>query len=939
MSIFTPHNIQTGVTTSYTDEYLKEALANLGQRKGAKGDGLLNEEIRTTDFDKDIIDFLQLDYLPEQNIIKFYSDGKKLIKSVDVSNAVTKDRFTISENVNNNIDYFSDVNIYHNTTSDIAYFSYFKGINDKESVQLLEVNIIEIKKDNSITVATSFIKDNKINICVEYNTEIRNYIIDNTTNSLDSLFYELSKYTSINEVLVGLGINDKGAIVNPDDDYHYANLEAYKNVFPYYIKSIYSQNKYFLNENDFILGLKYRILSDICIKLHQYALNNSIESVKLDLNNSYSIKIPKDLVIEYIYNDTTQIPYLSYNFYSLFTNIETFVCSRNLNFIVADFETSDNASNRLLAMQFVINSDDEEPLFIDNINVNTLFEYPYIDKSDNVSYDTWFINGEDTNIRAVGKDAGVPNIMIVSYTDNSASKDQNASSDSSSVTINIEHSYTDDNITYPEILKLFSDENSIKSSFFYTLDTNDIVGNSNKKLYEFEINLPNPEKIKTDDRYERLFINSLLILCVDIKISDTRLDNNKTLQDIIHGDGENTSDKTSYITIFYHLEKIDNNYVWKPITNPAFDSIDDERLKPVLDFTTLAGVRDIIPYILIDNIEPDKYFHSFLVFDSVGNAYKQSDQQIAGGASKYYPILKTDPAEYYDEDNYYNGLQFVPKFVPESVVITDSDSNGRISAVNDKPNSTNKTEPLFSIGAKGTNNEHKIDGVWNDNGDYIPSSNTEAYPIFDFKEVLGNNLSLLNRLSIIGLDATGKTLHAYLGNDIKDKNILKLSTNVKAANLRHNNIITDDYDNLGEFEKFVDEIETEFNNNVTFNYPVVFNNTINNILKFKITDNKLFIKCLINVNTEDENITDTEIVLNSKYLPNTVRHQIHYNIQSILNTYFNINESHEVELLNMDNKSKAEFSGIREIFIELDKMGETYTFANGFENTTNMLVF
>lgn len=939
MSIFTPNNIQTGVTASYTDEYLKEALANLGQRKGTKGDGLLNEEIRITDFNKDIIDFLQLEYLPEQNIVKFYSDGKTLIKNVDVSNVVIKDRFTISENINNNINYFSDVNIYRNTAPDISYFSYFKGINDEESVQLLEVNIIEIANDNSITVATSFIKNNKINICIENNSEILNYLIDNTTNSLDSLFYELSKYTSINELLIGLGINDNGTIVNSDDDYHYANLEAYKNVFPYYIKSIYSTNKYFLNETDFILGLKYRILSDICIKLHEYALNNSIESVKLDLNNSYSIKIPKELVIEYIYNDTTQIPYLSYNFYSLFTNIETFVCSKNLNFIVADFETSDNASNRLLAVQFVINLDDEEPLFIDNINVNILFEYPYIDKSDNVSYDTWFINGEDTKIRVVGKDAGVPNIMLVSYTDNSASKDQNASSNSSSVTINIEHSYSDNNITYPEILKLFSDENSIQSSFFYTPDTNDIVGNSVEKLYEFKINLPNPEKIKTDDRYERLFMNSLLMLCVDMKISDTIV-SGKTLQQLIHGTDENTSDKTSYITLFYHLEKIDNSYIWKPITNPALDSIDDERLKPVLDFTTLAGVRDIIPYIVIDNIEPDKYFHAFLVFDSVGNAYKQSDQQILGGPSKYYPILKTDPAEYYDEDNYYNGLQFVPKFVPDSVVTTiDNTSNGRILAVNDKPNSTNKTEPLFSIGAKGADNESKIDGVWNDNNDFIPSSNTDAYPIFDFKEVLGNNLSLLNRLSIIGLDENGKTLHAYLGNDIEDKNILKLSTNVKAANLRHNNIITNDYANLGEFEKFVDEIETEFNNNVTFNYPVVFNNAINNILKFKVTDNKLFIKCLININTNDENITDTEISLNSKYVPNTVRHQIQYNIQSILNTYFNINESHNVELLNMDNKSKVEFSGIKEIFIELDKTGETYTFANAFENTTNMFVF
>ena len=38
MAIYDINTIQGDVNTSYSDEYLKQALANLGQRQGLKGD-------------------------------------------------------------------------------------------------------------------------------------------------------------------------------------------------------------------------------------------------------------------------------------------------------------------------------------------------------------------------------------------------------------------------------------------------------------------------------------------------------------------------------------------------------------------------------------------------------------------------------------------------------------------------------------------------------------------------------------------------------------------------------------------------------------------------------------------------------------------------------------------------------------------------------------
>lgn len=913
MSIFTPNNIQTGVTTTYTDEYLKEALANLGQRKGAKGDGLSNGKIQVSDFDKTITDYLQLTYTSENNIIKFLN-GNNVIKTIDVSNNVLNSNFTISEKIDNNVEYFSDVNIYKTNS---GYFSVFNGRQLDENSKISEVNVIEITNNNTI-VGTAFIKENIINFCFSSNKDktIKNYIINSENPSLDSLYNLIANCKSISEVNEVLQINeDDSIIVNASEDYHYSNLEAYINIFPYYIKNIYVQNKYFLNETDFILGLKYRILADICIKLYNYAIENSIESVIISLKQSYSIKIPVKFVIDYVYNDTTQIPYLSYTTHVLFTNLDHFNVIPELNFIAADFETSDNASNRLVAIQFTIIDDSE---FIDTINVNILFEYPYIDKSDDSSFDTWFINGENTEIRAVGKDAGTPNILLVSFTDNSSSKDEKASYDSYPITVNVEHTYFDDTIDYDEVLSLFYND-TVDCDFYYSLDPSDIIGTSDRNLYKFTIKLPSPEKILSDNRYERLFVNSLMIVCVDLKISDTIISSH-TLQQKIHG----SSDKTSYITLYYHLLEENNTLEWKPIYNPAFTNIDNAELQPVFDFTTLAGVRDIVPYIVIDSLEPDKYFHQFLVFDGVGSAYKQSDQQLYGSSSKYYPILKTDPAEYYKigEIDYLNNLQFVPKFVRENIVTINEE--GRISNVSDSPTISSEKIDLFNI-----DSESKIDGVFNDNGDYIPSSNTDAYPIFDFREVLGNNLSILNRVSILGLDKNGKVLHAFLGNDIdlNNKNILKLSSNKNSANLRHNKSITQDYSNISEFDKFIVEM------------PIQFDNVISGIFRILISDDKLFIKCFINIIKNDSNIVDTENNYNSIYLPNLIRHDIQYNIQNILNTYFGINNKYLVKLSNNENLPKEEFNGIKEILIELQKTGSSYDVISAYENTTNMFMF
>ena len=49
MAIYDINTIQGDVNTSYGDEYLKQALANLGQRQGLKGDAIQTQTFKISD--------------------------------------------------------------------------------------------------------------------------------------------------------------------------------------------------------------------------------------------------------------------------------------------------------------------------------------------------------------------------------------------------------------------------------------------------------------------------------------------------------------------------------------------------------------------------------------------------------------------------------------------------------------------------------------------------------------------------------------------------------------------------------------------------------------------------------------------------------------------------------------------------------------------------
>ena len=268
----------------------------------------------------------------------------------------------------------------------------------------------------------------------------------------------------------------------------------------------------------------------------------------------------------------------------------------------------------------------------------------------------------------------------------------------------------------------------------------------------------------------------------------------------MHGVDTNGNDpgKSSFITVFWQVVKNDNGtYSWKFIPNYLFSKTGNDKDLPALDLSSMMGLKDMVNYYLNNLYEPDKFLHSWLVFDPIFTSEKQTGISPEESLQKtFYPLFKVDASNYYDSnpipgsDLYNNNLNIVPKFLKQkqnNTEIIDFDNSGQslIENIND----IDVNDNYFNI---DSNNEVSSVSKLN-NGDYIPNSTeTDVYPIFDFREVLTFNQTLINRLDIVSFDKNKKAYHAFIGHDSEsDPSILTIGTSDKNKSMSNSQTLTD----------------------------------------------------------------------------------------------------------------------------------------------------
>ena len=884
MAIYDINTIQGDVNTSYGDEYIKQALANLGQRQGLKGDAIQTQTFKISDviFDSTntIVPKLYIKgyYDATKDVITYTADSDDIatplmtyalsdtVEGLELTNLYTLS----SENVNLPGTYRGCKITKHKSTD--SYYFIGQGMDHEETTSIVVLEFNENRIDLLDGLYFEQVEADKIIMMHYTDASQREY----TSVSLSNIYSTLKEYSSIDDILNqyvnnNVTLDDNSIIEEEHNDNVLTVFNYIASVLIPEIKTLYNDSIYKIDGNGY-LGLKRRIIYEL-IK-HIYVEFNKIDS-KTD--TGITVYFGKDFYISYIANTNTNVIYLSYDISFRGRGINNakiepeFDYKNDANIFLADINTEED---RYASYKFYINYIDDDK-YVDSITIDQTAILPYIDKNDDKK-DVWYINGEQTNINATGKDAGNPNIMFISYTMN-----ESADADKNNVEINILHTYTDENVTL-EILNtaLQTPTERVMQKFYYDLGSSVNVANSIDKNYEFEIALPEPNKLAARTGFENFIKNVLIFAIVDTKISTTIIDG-ETLHSAISGQ----TGSSTYLTVFFHISKTtDGKYEWVPILNPLYsdDAVVSSSGAPVLDLSAMTSLSTLMNYYVRVAFNPDVYYHRWVVFESTNETLKNTYAQATINSETKYPVIKVDTSATYYGVESKNNLNFTPKFVAESSIIED---NGKINQIND----TSVDNASFTIKEDGTISDVVgVVKVTNDNKntitqkEWIPNAKldqnagiNDSYPMLDLREVFVNNQTLLNRLSIIttagvsnGDKKTYPIYHAYIGHRYNSGNdgiaSLVIGSEKEVYNMQ-NSTTMGRGDSWKYFKTFKDlifalptvsEEDAKFEKNVLleskgdekFDFTVNTKNTIFNSDTFKVSSPSVVIEQALNRN-------------------------------------------------------------------------------------------
>lgn len=823
MALQTLNTIQSGVQSTYSDNYIKQALSNLGQRTGTKGDSIINQDFKIIDIknynvDLDNVDYICISYNPStgdmdciynDNILNV--DNSNIFASLDITDIVNISNIPIVEYIGSWND-LNNARIYKNHLNNSYFIS---GICLKNGVANEVIALEFDENSNTLLNSISLVVDNNYISYVIAKTENDNitikdnvkFQIQNLSNfSYVDIYNDISNFVSVDEII---DYFTDGSVVTTgeiDIQYYKTKFKYYINILPDYSKNLYNEAVYFSNNS--YTGLKKYIIREFIKSLY----NDS--GFDVSDNNTFDVYFNKDYSFACLANSTTNSIYVSYDILVNFINTD--IDTTKLTNIVA----KSNINEKIVAYKFYVTYLNDSK-YVDQVLVDKMYVLPYI-KENEQHENVWVINDNETDIRTSGKDAGNPNIMMMSYIkgDNG---DQVSYASDDTVTINVLHTYNEvsNNISFKDLLLQYSESNPIEKSFNYFLPALTPVNNSN--YFVFNISLPNINSIINENSaFERIIQNTLLMTFVDVKISNTRYDIGTgdlyTLNEILHG--ANNTSATSFITVYWNIVKTnDGTYDWEPIINPIFGNENTENL-PVLDLGSMFSFNDFIDYYVHTLMTPDEYLFSWLVFDSLNKPLKNTESDNLS-ENIIHLVLKPDSYDYYSTstttikyDGYENNLNFAPKFLRSKgldsqgknvsiIEYKDPVNNSEITGIHDKPNEYSNIQKFFTL------QERKISKISKVNEDFVPNADeNNKYPMFDFREMLTINQSLLNRLNIVSIAPDNRVYNAYFGHATVGSNTTEYDFDVLAIgsyrqnnNMNSNITLTNSANNFSEYDR------------------------------------------------------------------------------------------------------------------------------------------
>lgn len=839
------HNLTTIQDSDVFNTYI-ESLANLGQRQGASGDTIDICSFTINDIIDEVQDYINI-YVSVKDsklVLDIKSSSDSYLAFIQNGNTEIKKTITPIENIGESSKskspvHFSKVNIIKHT-GDNSYFL-FKGVLNIDEVEtyivVLQIPINEYNSNVDNTVNGILITDRFI---IKYkNADV--YGLNNTngvTTTLTEIDNDIDRYIdsyTFDNLYKHL-INGLTKVKNVNIEYFQQKFIYYFAVLPHYIVSLYNNNHILLNGET---TLRQNIFTNLIETITKYALSNSIDDnfIVNAIDENYVIKISKDFKFKYFINSNSREYLYSLDIPVLYTETPDNI-DINANYIVA-YSIYNKVSNFKFTVEYTPLAGNDTTEDIENkdikISSDKVYSLPYIgtiletNENGNIVYDenqiaitkdVWFVNDVPTNVSPVGKDAGNPNIMMMVY-----DYDMTTIDGVIRPNISVKHTFVDDNVrNLKEIFtNIYPDNNDILY-LTYKFETNkanltdqqtETAGNSDYTLFTYELPIVKINVLKQYKYiWEVIAKNTLVMLSIDSRFLKIPKDTETytSLHDVINFG----TDTTSYITVFLHITKtVEDNiekYVWEIISNKLED--EGNVYNVALDLGSMLGIHNLVNYYTNTKYEPDTYFFDHLVFDNIDAELKQRN---SGKTEFIFPVFKVDNGTYYDVTNIAaNDANFVPKFLRNKCVTFDPSefSGNRISSINDYPG-YGRLQELFAISTK-----HKISNTMKSpiSADYIPANPLgstglyDIYPIFDFREVITNNQTGLNRISLMGVNKDCTVYHGYIGHDgseAKDFDVLTIGSSNTNWTLSNNVTVTTDVDRFAKYTKLRLDMPTE----------------------------------------------------------------------------------------------------------------------------------
>lgn len=933
----------------YVEEYLIQALANLGQRIGIKGDGISYQHFtfgdiigestsyygtptlgyiqyrKAVESNKYVATFGTCTYDEETGEVYNYNP---LSESLDVNDVLYFPNDLSFDIILGGIEKYGKNSICINDGKDLTFMLVGKmmGTNDDDDLNSIlyyykfdiNSNLLKfgakIYYDNSddngdwfhlMMITNKTYKSNEYsNSALSDEYEMKFYMFNaKTLKELDNKYYnsflssfKFSNYKSTNEIpfsLIRAEYNDINELLsyNDVDSYHFSSNSPISLILNYLPNSLYDKgtieliynsnnNEFFsinstefenivanfkaeyginLNEDIYQLNedcnnLYYNIFSyynekyyletragfikRILSKLYEKACIKSNDD-KPDFSKETFLYIPIDYQFHYICNSNDSMYiYYSTNTYINYVNLKTTNTSNhfweeNTN-LVFDY---DNDIGKVKTYNFEINYNRNNEKLINSVIIKDIFTMPYINAENN-----WSINDKNTTIRAVGKDAGNPNIILIYNRDKAC----------------------DENSSY-YLLNAISNYEKIKGAKFEQK-----LFNVHPALFEntYTIKIQCCAYIPTINKNNfEYFRNSIILSISDLEcLSDTSY---------------KTYYKGSYILTMWRVAEVsDDEYEFQCInqidsdyalalgsTVNLINATNDETVENLNDqdlillkaiITQLSQERLAINennWMIIKNKQSEEYS---AVNDNIGqylndlngiiqyndtvtlnnnhithsqtNKYLSSLGNIKTTNSLYPKYYKSQSTISTSKTEIIKELRNVGTFIGserKSKVYVDGAQVQNIESL------IQTIEKQYAETENVIDHQIQIEQVEKSKYNYNEFVFNENIPSLDFGEVFNRNFNVLNRLNVVSLDQNGKIYNAYLGTSYDEQNKGTLHIGSTNTNI-----------NVGT-ETLVDELEkTKFSTHDTVS--IDFNNIILNASKQIISKQSILFQPIVN---------------------------------------------------------------------------------------------